>query len=175
MIQTLAKTAIHTVSGNRKFYYKELANVAINNRGKTVLELGSGKQVSGRYTYSARHLFPTAKEFICTDINPDFGHQVLDVTTMKTKNKYDIILCLNVLEHVYEFQKAVNNMHRALKTKGILCVALPFTFPLHDEPGDYWRFTEHALRKMLSSFSKVEIKPQRSRKLPTGYFVIARK
>jgi len=173
MIQKLAKTAIHTISGNRKFYYKELEKVAAKSKGKVVLEIGSGIKVGSKYSYSAQHLFPNVKEFICTDINPVFGHKVLDITTMRTKNTHDIILCLNVLEHVYEFQKAVDNMHRSLKPKGRLCIAVPFTFPLHDEPADYWRFTEHALRKILADFSKVEIKPQRSRKFPTGYFVLA--
>lgn len=136
-----------------------------------MLEIGSGIRVNGRYSYSAQHLFTDVKEFICTDINPTFGHRVLDITKMRDKEKYDIILCLNVLEHVYEFQIAVNNLHRSLKKNGILCIAVPFAFPLHDEPTDFWRYTEHSLARILSDFKKVEIHPQRSRKFPTGYFV----
>jgi 2-polyprenyl-3-methyl-5-hydroxy-6-metoxy-1,4-benzoquinol methylase len=94
---------------------------------------------------------------------------------MDYNKRFDMILCLNVLEHVFEHQKAVDNMHRALKKGGKLVVAVPFCFPLHDEPGDYWRYTEHALRKILSNFSKVELKHQRARILPTGYFAIAEK
>lgn len=173
MIQKVAKFAFHTASGNRKAYYKKLEEIAKNSKGKTILEIGSGIKVNGKYSYSAQHLFGDSKEFICTDINPAFGHRVLDITKMKDKEKYDVILCLNVLEHVYEFQKAVDNLHRSLKKNGILCIAVPFVFPLHDEPIDFWRFTEHSLRNILSEFKTVQIHHQRSRKLPTGYFVKA--
>jgi SAM-dependent methyltransferase len=175
MIKKLAKATIHTISGNRKFYYRELEKVAVKSNNKIVLELGSGIKVKGKEAYSAKHIFSKCKEFIQTDVNKEFGHKYLDVTKMKDKEAYDVILCLNVLEHVYDFQKAVDNMHRALKPKGKVCIGVPFTFPLHDEPGDYWRFTEHSLRKILNNYSKVEVKPQRSRVFPTGYFVLAQK
>lgn len=171
----VAKSVLHALNGNRKMYYAKLQEIAADAKGKTVLEIGSGKMENGKYGYSAEHLFQDAKEFIKTDINPEFGHTVLDITTMTTKSKYDIILCLNVLEHVYDFQVAVDNLHRSLKKGGLLIVAVPFAFPLHDEPGDYWRFTEHALRKILGNFSDIELTHQRLRRWPTGYFVIAKK
>jgi len=175
MITNIAKSALHTLSGNRKMYYKKVQELANDANGKVVLEIGSGKQVKGNYSYSTHHLFADAKKFIKTDVNPEFGHRVLDITQMNDKSKYDIILCLNVLEHVYDFQLAVDNLHKALKHDGKLVVAVPFTFPLHDEPGDYWRFTEHSLRKMLGNFSSTDITPQRSRRWPTGYFAVATK
>jgi len=175
MIDKLAKSTLHALSGNRKMYYSKVQGIAAGAFGKTVLEIGSGKQVNGKYSYSAQHLFTDAKQFIQTDINPEFGHKVLDITKMKDKSKYDIILCLNVLEHVYDFQTAVDNLHRALKKDGTLVVAVPFAFPLHDEPGDYWRFTEHSLQKILGNFSSTNLTHQRARRWPTGYFVAATK
>lgn len=174
MLDSVAKSVIHVLSGNRRFYYRKLRELAPQSVGKVVLELGSGKAVDGEYTYSAHHLFPDAAEFVCTDVNPAFGHRVLDVTEMDDRSAYDIILCLNVLEHVYDHARAIENMRTALTPGGTLCVAVPFAFPLHDEPGDYWRFTEHALRRMLADFADVTITPQRSRRFPTGYFVLAR-
>jgi SAM-dependent methyltransferase len=173
VLQKILKKALNTASGNRKAHYKNVAKIAQHAKGKTVLEIGSGKAVDGKYSYSTEHLFVGCKEFIKTDINPNFGHMVLDITKMKQKNSYDIILCLNVLEHVYDFQLAVNNMEKALKKDGILVIAVPFTFPLHDEPIDFWRFTEHSLRKILSNFQNVDITPYRSRRWPTAYFVTA--
>lgn len=175
MLDKVAKATLHTLSGNRKVYYKKVEAIAQKSKNKVVLEIGSGIAVKGKYTYSTEHLFTKCKEFVKTDINPDFGHKVLDITKMKTKNKYDVILCLNVLEHVYDFQLAVDNLRASLTKNGQLVVAVPFAFPLHDEPGDYWRFTEHSLRRILKDFSKVEIHHQRSRRWPTGYFVIAKK
>lgn len=175
MINKIAQKAVHILSGNRKMYYGRVAELAKTSTGKVILEIGSGKAVNDEYTYSARHLFPDVKDFIMTDINPDFGHKILDITKMNARSKYDVVLCLNVLEHVYDFQLAVDNLYRSLKKGGQLVIAVPFVFPLHDEPGDYWRFTEHALRRILKDFSEIDLTHQRSRRLPTGYFVIAKK
>lgn len=175
MLSNLARRTIHVLNGNRKMYYQELEKIAVQSGGRRVLEIGSGKQVDGAYPYSASHLFTGAAEFVMTDINSEFGHRVLDVTTMDDHERYDVIVCLNVLEHVYDFHTAVTNLRAALAEGGVLVVAVPFTFPLHDEPVDYWRFTEHALRKMLGDFTSVTVKHQRARRWPTGYFVVATK
>jgi SAM-dependent methyltransferase len=175
MIKKILKSLVHAATGNRKFYYNEVAKLATSVRSPRVLELGSGVKVGESYSYSTKHLFRDYKEFLQTDVNPDFGHKIVDATTMNYKDRFDVILCLNVLEHIFEHQKAVDNMHRALKKGGKLVVAVPFCFPLHDEPGDYWRYTEHALRKILKDFSHVELKHQRARLLPSGYFAIAEK
>jgi SAM-dependent methyltransferase len=175
MVEKIARKAIHIITGNRKANYKKVAEIAKSTDGMVVLEIGSGKQENGKYPYSTEHLFKNCKKFIQTDIIPEFGHKVLDITKFKDSNKYDLILCLNVLEHVYEYQKAVDNLHKALTKRGTLVIAVPFAFPLHDEPGDYWRFTEHSLRKILASFNEVKIQPHRSRRLPTTYFITAKK
>jgi hypothetical protein len=37
---------------------------------------------------------------------------------------------------------------RVLRPGGTLVVTVPFSFRLHAEPEDYWRFTSHALRRL---------------------------
>jgi len=175
MMKRVAFAFLHGLFGNRKANYKDLLSLANRSKGKVVLELGSGKMVDGAYPYSAAPLFAEAKEFIMTDVNPTFGHRVLDATTMGDRDKYEVILCLSVLEHIYDYQKAIDNLHAALREGGQCVIFAPFGYPLHDEPGDYWRFTEHALRRMLSDFKELQITPRKHRKFPTGYFVIARK
>jgi SAM-dependent methyltransferase len=174
-VKKIAKSIVHRVTGNRAFYYNELRKVADAADKKTILELGSGFKTGEDYAYSAKHIFKDCAEFIQSDINPEFGHKIVDATTMKFKEEFDVVLCLNVLEHVFDFQKAVDNIRRSLKKDGVLYLAVPFCFPLHDEPGDFWRYTEHALRIILKDFNNVQIKHQRSRILPTGYFVTAKK
>lgn len=171
----IARSAVHLVTNIRPYQYKQTSKFAKGLKNKKILELGSGIPVRGKYHYSAKHLFDDSNEFIQTDINKDFGHQVLDATKMKNKDEFDVILCLNVLEHVYEFQKAVDNIHRALKKGGVAVVAVPTIYPLHDEPGDYWRFTEHALRKMFSDFKKIEIRYRGKRQFPFTYYLEATK
>jgi SAM-dependent methyltransferase len=175
MMKRAALALVHAFFGNRRTNNEHLRELAIRSRGKVILELGSGKMVDGKFSYSAAPLFPDAEEFIMTDVNPAFGHRIVDATTMVDKDKYDVILCLSVLEHIYDYQKAIDNLHAALREDGQCVIFTPFCYPLHDEPGDYWRFTEHALRRMLSAFRRLQITPRKHRKIPTGYFVVATK
>ena len=46
---------------------------------------------------------------------------------------------------------------------------------LHGEPNDFWRFTEHSLRKMLKDFRQISIKHSGISQLPFAYYVEATK
>ncbi len=157
----------------RSYNNRCIRGFAAGVKNKKILEIGSGKMLHGRHYYSAKRFFDESNEFTQTDVNGKFGHRVLDVTKMSYSNKYDIIICMNVLEHVYGFQKAVENIRRALKKKGVAVIFVPGFYPLHDEPGDYWRFTEHSLKMLLSDFSKVRIMHSGLRQYPFAYYVEA--
>lgn len=62
---------------------------------------------------------------------------------------YDTALCLSVLEHVPRPDRAISEIGRILKDKGILILSVPFLSRLHEQPHDYYRFTRHALRYLL--------------------------
>tara|TARA_Y100000310_G_scaffold94401_1_gene92017 strand:+ start:16497 stop:17021 length:525 start_codon:yes stop_codon:yes gene_type:complete len=165
----------HILFRTRPFVNKHLKKFAKNCNNKKILELGSGKSEKGKHSYSSKKFFNLTNDFLQTDMNPDFGHKVLDATKMNYKNEFDVILCLNVLEHVYEFQKAIDNIHAALKPQGTLLFFVPGYYPLHDEPHDYWRFTEHSLKKIFQNFSNIKISHSGVRQYPFGYFIEANK
>ena len=104
----------------RQFNNKHISQFAKRIHNKKILELGSGKRIRGKFPYSAKRFFDKNNEFICSDLNPEHGHRIIDVTKMKFNNEFDIILCLSILEHVFDFQKAIWNIHKALKPNGNL-------------------------------------------------------
>lgn len=167
----------HIVFRERQFCNKNLIKFASTTsvKNKNILELGSGKKIRNNYPYSARKFFHSSNTFITSDIVPSYGHKFLDATKIRYRNKFDIILCMNVLEHVFEFSKVLRNMHKSLKSSGIAVIFVPCFYPLHDEPNDYWRFTEHSLRKLLKDFKSVKIKHLGIRQYPFAYYVEARK
>lgn len=150
---------------------KIIREISEKTKNKNILEIGSGKKVDNEYCYSYKKYFEKNNRFLCSDVNREFGHRVIDITDMDIKNKFDMIICLNVLEHVYDYQKAVDNLQRALKKGGELIVFIPYLYPLHDTPHDYFRFSEYALRRVFSKFTVIEIKHFGMRKLPTGYYI----
>ncbi|HSA06126.1 MAG TPA: class I SAM-dependent methyltransferase [Candidatus Gastranaerophilales bacterium] len=64
-------------------------------------------------------------------------------------NSADIILCAAVLEHVEDPFKAFKEIYRVLKPGGFFIGSIPFLYPIHMEPYDYWRFTDFGIKKIL--------------------------
>jgi SAM-dependent methyltransferase len=165
---------LHKILGSNKTDI-HIKNFAKNIRNKHILEIGSGKKVNEKYPYSFRHLFHGSNEFLQSDINPSFGHKIINVNKMKFKNKFDIIICCSVLEHDFDFQKAFKSIFNALKKDGIALISVPTLYPLHDEPYDYWRFTEHSLRLLLKDFREIKMMHTGLKKLPFIYNIEAKK
>ena len=68
-----------------------------------------------------------------------------------TNGSFDTVLCTQVLEHVPDPKSLVNEMARVLRPGGHLIVTVPFSYRLHSEPYDYWRFTKHGLALLIES------------------------
>ena len=175
MKREILRAIAHIVFRGRRFNNRHVKRIAAGTHDRAILEIGSGKPVKGEHRYSARVLFDESNDFVQTDVNPEFGHQILDVTTMEFEESFDIVLCVNVMEHVYEFRRAFDNVHRALKPGGTALIGVPGYYPLHDEPHDYWRFTEHALRRLMSPYRSVKLWRSGPRRYPFAYFLEATK
>lgn len=65
------------------------------------------------------------------------------------ENKFEVVLCISVLEHLENPKLAIDEIRRVTKSNGIVIVSVPFIFPLHDVPGDYWRFTKFGLKHLF--------------------------
>lgn len=72
---------------------------------------------------------------------------------------FDSVLLLDVLEHVAAPEVALSEALRVLRSGGCLLLTIPFAYPLHDQPHDYQRFTEHGLVCRLGrvGFTRVTI------------------
>lgn len=58
---------------------------------------------------------------------------------------FDFILCTEVLEHTQQPFQVLRELARVLKPGGHLFLSVPFIYPIHESPNDYWRFTTHGL------------------------------
>ena len=76
-------------------------------------------------------------------------------------HSFDTILLTAVLEHLEEPAEAVLEMYRVLKPGGTLIVSVPFFWHLHEEPQDFYRYTKHGLRYLLTTggFQVMELTP----------------
>ena len=82
-------------------------------------------------------------------------------------NKYDKIICLAILEHVYNPFKAVENLEQMLTENGKIFGYVPFLYHYHAPKNlkfqDYFRFSKDALIYLFKDFSEITLFPVRGR------------
>jgi len=83
------------------------------------------------------------------------------------ENKYDKIICLAILEHVYNPFDAVQNLRSMLKNKGVMYGFVPYLYNYHAPKDlqfqDYFRFSKDSLAYLFKDFSHVQLFPYRGR------------
>jgi len=173
MILKLIRIIVHILLPTRWPLNRFLKSISSDYKNLDILEIGSGDVGINQ---SAEDIFTNAKSFVQTDVNKRYGHKYLDITSeIQIEEKFDLVLCTNVLEHIFDVKPAIKNLNYLLKENGQLVISVPFIYPLHDEPKDFWRFTEHALNKLFSDFKILTIKRTGIRQFPTQYNFLLQK
>ena len=109
--------------------------------GKVILELGSGK----------RRL---REDIINLDLFPFPNVDIIgDVTKPPFKDcSADYVILDNVLEHVAEPHTVINEIYRILKENGQIICIVPWVFPYHGYPKNYFHISEDGLRYLFRNF-----------------------
>jgi SAM-dependent methyltransferase len=117
-----------------------------------VVEIGS-LQVNGDATIDLRPLFPR-HEFIGCDMRPGPGvDRIENLESLRFADGYaGTILCLNVIEHAWDFRRGIDEILRVTAPGGAALVSTAFTCGVHGYPEDYWRFTPRAMERLLEGF-----------------------
>lgn len=113
----------------------------------TVLDAGAGAQNDRErlLQYAIRYL---SLDVEARGVPPDY---LDDIQTMDSipEASVDTVFCSSVLEHVPNPWMAVSAMYRVLKPGGTALIIVPHLSALHEEPHDYYRFTQHGMRVSL--------------------------
>jgi len=129
-------------------HYKRLLRP--DNRGWKVMEVGidGDPMPGGNYKY-----FGIGNDYKTLDIlervKPDI---VADICNTKLpKEKWDLIILSQTLEHIFDFRSAIKECYRLLKPGGFFIVDCPFIYPYHGVDGydDYWRISHTAMKRLL--------------------------
>ena len=71
---------------------------------------------------------------------------------------FDVVCCLEVLEHDTNFFQTISESYRVLKQGGyFLLTARANGYEHHDYPCDYWRFSEDSFNLLLKDFTHYHV------------------
>jgi SAM-dependent methyltransferase len=95
------------------------------------------------------------------DIDPNSGATYIvdlcDCSPLIGEDKFDYVVCTEVLEHTLQPFHAVDNIYKILKPGGYAFITTPFNFRIHGPLPDCWRFTEHGLRELFKKFNIINL------------------
>lgn len=100
------------------------------------------------------------------DIQLDLSEE-FDIEKTELYERFDVIICLAVLEHVYNPFIAIQNLKKMLTHNGIIFGYVPFLYHYHAPRDlyfqDYYRYSKDGLAYLLKDFKDVKIYPVRGR------------
>jgi len=139
--------------GITEFLKKELT--LINYEAK-VANIGAGGKIGELISATA---IKSGFTVTSLDIDPDRSPDILcDITAPNLpKSSFDVIVISEVLEHVTNPQNAVNGLDYLLKPGGKIILTVPFIFPIHDRPYDYYRYTRFGLEYLFRDMDDVKV------------------
>ena len=151
------------------FYIKnksDFRDKILENLNANDLILDIGKGMRGKY------IKIKSKNIETLDVNkfddyPDIIFDLCDNLDSSLEKKYNKIICLAILEHVYNPFKAVENLKNMLTEDGVIYGYVPFLYHYHAPENlkfqDYFRFSKDALIYLFKDFSEVTLLPIRGR------------
>jgi SAM-dependent methyltransferase len=135
----------------RRAEHRALSGVTINGK---VMDLGGEKDaeylsyIKGSFTVTTLNIDPDSK--------PDIFHD-LEKPMLIADEAYDHVLLINVLEHMYKYRELLQESVRIMRPGGTIVIIVPFLFPIHPSPRDYWRFTNDTLQKEFEQLGLSDI------------------
>ena len=154
LIDLINKTKLnyYYIKNNKDFRDRILEDISSED-----IVVDCGKTMRDKFQYIKCKTVETLDAYDYGDY-PDIIFDLCSENANELQNRYDKIICIAVLEHVYDPSKAINNLRTMLKNNGVLYGFVPYIFPYHApknlEFQDYYRFTKDGLSYLLKDFSE---------------------
>ena len=114
------------------------------------------------------------------DIDPNSGAtHIADLCDLSDDlfDRYDLVICTEVMEHCTDPFKAAHGIMFMLKSQGTAYITTPFNLRIHNPQPDLWRFTERGLRELFKDYDIVSLEAEETPErelMPVGYRMIVR-
>lgn len=147
---------MNKISIIREHEHKILSELCLNG---LILDLGGSKKSGYQELIKGENTFVTVNY---GQLHPgcDLSFDIENKFPLEDK-KYDHVLTMNVLEHIYNYRNVFSETARVIKSGGMFVSTVPFMHHVHGSPDDFHRYTESTFRRLAHEFKfeVVEIKP----------------
>lgn len=131
----------------------------VNEGALSVVEIGS--RIVGSMSSDNRQHFPGASKYIGFDIHSAPGVDVVgdvhSISSLLGEDSVDAIYSLSVLEHLQMPWIAAMEMNKSLRPGGLVFHSTVHSWPLHEVPNDFWRFSDEGLKVLFGETFGFEI------------------
>jgi len=144
----LKKAALPKGPDERIFLQRHLSDFADTCRDKVILDAGAG---GCQYAY----LFKDKNKYESCDLEKGFHtgieHDIVSTiyNIPRSACYYDIVLMLQVLEHLEFPVEALKEIRRITKDNGVLFISVPQAAGDHYAPDHYFNYTQYGLKSVL--------------------------
>jgi Methyltransferase domain len=139
--------------------YQAFLDMLRKQKPGTILEVGS----RARSGITRRDSVPDSWRYVGMDVlegpNVDVIGDAHELSALFPANTFDAVMALSVLEHLFMPWKFVIELNRVLKIGGIGIFTTHQCWPIHDQPWDFWRYSDKAWDSLLNratGFSIIE-------------------
>ncbi|MBS1614976.1 MAG: methyltransferase domain-containing protein [Bacteroidetes bacterium] len=140
------------------FLFRDVAHAVSEHGRGAVLDVGCGNK-------PYEPLFTQTDSYFGCDVIQSSEHKV-DLLCLSTEiplpdQSFDTVFSTQVLEHVEDHLKMLQESYRLLKPGGKIILSAPMVWEHHEVPYDFFRFTRYGLQYIMekAGFEVVNIKP----------------
>jgi hypothetical protein len=128
----------------------------VGERGGSLLEIGSRARSGNVY----RTLFPPGIAYTGLDVmagpNVDVVGDAHHLSRALDRT-FDFAFSISVFEHLLMPWKAAIELNKVLNEGGLIYMRSHQTWPLHETPWDFWRFSDNAWRGLFNRHTGFEV------------------
>lgn len=134
-------------------YLRQAVEIIIKNlhTPKKILEIGSRHETNQKQIADLRSLFNKKSQYIGVDMRKGTGvDKVVNGEKLPFKNNsFDLVLCLETLEHAERPWIIAKEIERVITKNGTIIVSSHQNMYIHKHPSDYFRFTPYGLSSLF--------------------------
>ena len=125
---------------NWKFLQEQVDQL---DKDALILDVGAGHGDFAQIFRGRKYLSVDVVPYPEVDLACDLGECI-----PFKESTFDMLVLMNVLEHVYHFHELLDSLYYVLKPGGSLVIAVPFMIKVHQAPFDFQRYTHYSLAQM---------------------------